>query len=592
MRSWDPGIQFFFSSRLNHSFGLINKNKLKNILLKFVNDIKLWYEIEKMLDSGFINILSDSIYLDKEFISFSPLSRFLLNVYLDELDQNIKVLCYNFNGFSRFSDKKIEKKNVRKYSLVLMKTLPVKLEKNLLNIRKLSAFNNLRFNFYKNYFSEITFSPKFKTFSRKIFYCRFLDYLLLGFVGSRDFSKRIIGKVTNFVRSSLHFNCDEINLISSAQNPMLFLGFYLKKLNLANKTALYDSIRKSVKKKYFLKVIARLDAKRKRLTNIISKRFSSEIFLLIKETLKNKKMYLKDLRDEKIWLYIFQLECVRSAQVFRLINTEDIESLIPEDFFDVIRHKELNHLVNYRRFSFNFYLKKLQIALKNSISCVSPGISKCVTNTDLALFNNLVELKKNLEFCYENLYINVRSKSSVTTFGEVPSSYIFDNGKSNDLVFSSGFSTEINSIENSLVDVTAPIEIILQKLDLLGFFNFKDKKPISNLKYLFLDDEVIISLYSYYARTFLIWFRCCDNFAKIKTIIEYIRQSCILTLCRKHNKSRDWVVSVYTLNLIFCKTSLSNKPSFPEFNEIFLLKRKFLINKSYYLLFNEKFFLN
>jgi len=79
-----------------------------------------------------------------------------------------------------------------------------------------------------------------------------------------------------------------------------------------------------------------------------------------------------------------------------------------------------------------------------------------------------------------------------------------------------------------------------------------------------------------------------DNFGKVKVLVNYIRESCFLTLCRKHNKSKTWALSVYTPNLIISRSSFSTKSFFPTRKNVLKMRKKFIIDPKFS--FDEEFF--
>lgn len=51
--------------------------------------------------------------------------------------------------------------------------------------------------------------------------------------------------------------------------------------------------------------------------------------------------------------------------------------------------------------------------------------------------------------------------------------------------------------------------------------------------------------------------------------------SCVLTLSRKHNKSKNWSYSIYTRNLIYLQGIFYNKTFFPTRDLVYRLKFNF-----------------
>jgi hypothetical protein len=70
IRSWDSNINSFFSARILRLFTRKQIAKFQNIFSEFIGDKVVWLEIEKMLDSGYINISLNSIYTSMDFFSY------------------------------------------------------------------------------------------------------------------------------------------------------------------------------------------------------------------------------------------------------------------------------------------------------------------------------------------------------------------------------------------------------------------------------------------------------------------------------------------------------------------------------------------
>lgn len=138
VKSWDNDIDFFLELKILRSFNLINKNRLKNIFKRYVNDDSFWIEIEKMLNSGFISISNDLVYNCKASLDDSLLSSFLLNIYLKEFDDFVGNLIYKYNLRKNFYSLG---NNSNKFMSVYFNTLkrfsPLKLEVNLNHVDNL-----------------------------------------------------------------------------------------------------------------------------------------------------------------------------------------------------------------------------------------------------------------------------------------------------------------------------------------------------------------------------------------------------------------------------------------------------------------------
>lgn len=127
---------------------------------------------------------------------------------------------------------------------------------------------------------------------------------------------------------------------------------------------------------------------------------------------------------------------------------------------------------------------------------------------------------------------------------------------------------------------------MFRKFKLLGFVHPIKSRPIGNVKYLNLNDVIIIWNFSYLYFIIIFWFLDTNNFSSLAGFVKLLKQSCVLTLCRKHNKSKLWVNSVYTNNILVLKNLFSSYNYFPSPN--FLLG---CLDNSYVLLVDEAFFI-
>jgi hypothetical protein len=131
------------------------------------------------------------------------------------------------------------------------------------------------------------------------------------------------------------------------------------------------------------------------------------------------------------------------------------------------------------------------------------------------------------------------------------------------------------------------LPIIYCKFKILGFIHWNNSRPIGNSKYLNLADMVIIQNFAYLYIIILVWFLRSNNFENLKNFLRILRESCILTLCRKHNKSKVWVNSVYTTKILLIRNLFNSNTYFFYFHSINLsaLSR-------YLILIDESFFLS
>lgn len=214
-------------------------------------------------------------------------------------------------------------------------------------------------------------------------------------------------------------------------------------------------------------------------------------------------------------------------------------------------------------YSFDIYMRKLDITLKEVVLDFSSLLYNSVNSFDVSLNTIIYAVTKNLLFLEEKFYSDF---------------FTFD-ASSNSLFLRPNRYGRLNKALNRVkVKIVAPFIFLFKKFRLLGFIHPFKNNPTGNFKYLIFEDSFIIKEFSYLIICFLTWYRCSDNFSKVKSFAEYIRESCLLTLCRKHNKSKAWVYSVYTSDFILYRNISIKQSVFPSKLDIMKLKKKYLFS--------------
>jgi hypothetical protein len=242
------------------------------------------------------------------------------------------------------------------------------------------------------------------------------------------------------------------------------------------------------------------------------------------------------------------------------------------------------------------YVLKTRFFLRCVLGSFISYNSSFVYPVDLWFCRFFDEYKKRLFIFYNDLFL----KESVKFDQDLSTSSILGINKfAFDFYLSDSFYSHIklkskifNNSKGNLLsfEIFAPIVICLNKLRELGFFNKSKYTPIGNTEFLSYDDYYIINSFSSLAYTYLNWFRCSVNFYSVKILVNLIRESCFLTLCRKHNKSKSWVIGIYSKDLLLLRKFSHVKYIFPSYNALSLMKRKFY-NSAKLLFFDEVFFL-
>lgn len=580
VKSWSTSIRFFLELKILRSFNLVNKNRLRNIFKKYVKNEYLWLEIEKMINCGSISISSDAIYNSGEYLGYSLLSSFLLNLYMNEFDSFVQNFAYKFNLRKDFYSSKNEiNKSLFLYQNVLRKFSPIKLESNLnysVNMRNLisekydTLFNNFAIN---------NFSPQI--YKKTIHYVRYLDSILFGLVSSRNFVFFLQKKVQSFLKSQLDFSVKSTNVFDSKENHIVFLGFNIK---VCSYEKYYSSVRSFTSKKYFSKILFRLAKIQKRVSKVSLERFNSEFFINLQD-ISNKNRALNFFAKKKsLWYYIFQLEAVRSTRLNKLVMTDDKQFMVSSEISSFVRKYDINE---YQKYSFNLYNSHMQIVLRDIIKDLPSSLGNSVLPVDLVLSKYLSEFKKKIILLYNEYSFETRLFEN-KLFNE--KFYRLSVSSNIDYIYSESILSLKNSFFSNKKDLKifvnffTPSNLLVLKLKSLGFIHPYKNRPIGNARLLHLEDSLIIKSFGYIAYSILFWYKLSTNSSKLRSIVELLRESCFLTLCRKHNKTKNWAYNTYTTDLVIFQSLFETKSFFPT--------RKFMLNLSKEKILCEKFFFN
>lgn len=280
--------------------------------------------------------------------------------------------------------------------------------------------------------------------------------------------------------------------------------------------------------------------------------------------------------------YVFQYESIRSLQIGKLLSFP-LNYNLPSKCLSSFLRK--NVLYKYQSYSFNLFINRIKLSIKQLLQFSSSFIIRSVTPVDIALKEILFQLNNNYLFYKEDIS---------TSLDRTKKLYIFDSCYKRDSVINSynfiydSFFSKVHFKKLSLqFSFFISFDNCFKILKYYGFVHVFKKRPISNARYLLFEDLYIIQSFGNLSYSILNWFRAVSNFYKVKFIIELIRQSCILTLCRKHNKHKNWSYGVYTPNLLVLRNLFNNRSFFPDRLFVIKMHSKFLISD---YCFNESFF--
>lgn len=547
-----------------------------------------------MLSAGLIDISGNAIYkipMNFDFSNFN-LSRFLLNLYLKDLDIYVNYLS-NFFSFKKFLF--INKKNTSfmvngKYKFLLNLYFPLKILYLLrINsfIKKINIIKSIHFQSYYLLNNLFVFS-----FEKSLSYIRYLDHMLIATIGSKLFFNFVLKKILTFIRSTLMFDLEKISFFSAQDNSIIFLGFNIKLSSIQRNNSSYiTSIRKN--KIYSLRVLNRLNIYDKKVSEHINTRISFELILQLETIfkLKESKSIFNFNKNKKVWIYLFQLESVRSLKNTTLFLTNDQWKIFSKGLYISIK---LGKNLEYQKYLFSLYILKIQKVLKNTIKDSFFSISTDFFSNSFDIFFRefFNQYRKKLFFFYNVFFFQDFYRQFYKKKSFLLSNYIFNlssNNINSNLIILKNLKN-INSKFFLSFEIFFPILFSIDSLKKLGFFHSFKIRPIGKSSFLRFDDISIIKVFGYISYLFLYWYRCSFNFYFVKRFINILRESCFLTLCRKHNKSKTWIYDIYTYDLNIFDNLFINKSYFPSRVTLFQMKRKtFLYKKN--LFFDDSFFL-
>lgn len=562
-------VNSYIYLNVSKTFNFLNLNVLKNIFLKTVKDNLIWGELNKMFNSGILGFSIQFIYEKESIFNSSFLSIFLFEIYYLEFDNYFYLLSTQYNSVRSILVNKTLPLNA--FYKFLYSLFPLKLEKVLLRSSCIANLNDhSSIKIFQTLLSLYSHRSRL-VFSRRLNFVRYKDHIVVMINGSNDFAYLIFNKLFFFLRSSLSVDSVKSKVIPFGSDEMYFLGF---KIVVSKVKKQYLTYNYKIKSLHY--VLSRLKFIQKKLCTSFLKRTYSELITFFTKNSFDHTINLQTFSYKRFWINIFQFEVLRSFHLFEL-SSLSYDYFIPYSAVRSIKFISSNNLNNY---SFNFYLLRSSKALSLSLSYYPSLIQNSFFSLDSNLYFSLTEVKKKLFFCYAIRPIDLGDFNSFSF-----SKFDFNN---NVYKTKSKLSTFIDS--RFSLKFFVPLSYLYSKFRTLGFIHVTKFRPIGNSKLLFSSDSYIIHYFGNFSYQLLIWYRTCYNFIKLKLIIECLRQSCILTLCRKHNKSKNWVIKVYTSRLLVFKNLFTVDSVFPSRLFVFYTKGNLNLER-YDLCFFEEFFL-
>lgn len=185
---------------------------------KVVKDESLLAELNKLFAFNLVDLSDNRIYTCNSDSWNGELSRFFLEIIFKEFDVFLSNLSFKY----RLNLLREESFCQLKRIFLFKTSLPVKLNQCLFKFGSLRSFFNYRIQKLEKLFVENLSKGEF------FLKLRFLDYLLLGVNGRKGFVLNISNKISNFIRSRIHFDIEKLESFSCKDNFVFFAGFNIR----------------------------------------------------------------------------------------------------------------------------------------------------------------------------------------------------------------------------------------------------------------------------------------------------------------------------------------------------------------------------
>jgi len=222
-RTWN-GTKWFIEFDIKGYFDNINHQKMIDILSEKIDDDRFLALIRKMLRAGY---MEDWNY--NKTYSGTPqggvISPILANIYLDKLDQYTTELCaLNTRGKERIKTSEYKKLNTKLGNLrkkLRLENPPLGSPERLELLGKIQGV--------QKQIRDTPYGDAFDQSFRRLWYARYADDFVFGFIGSQKEAEEIMVKVRDYLKDVLHLEVSEDKTkIKHHADGIRFLGYDLR----------------------------------------------------------------------------------------------------------------------------------------------------------------------------------------------------------------------------------------------------------------------------------------------------------------------------------------------------------------------------
>lgn len=559
IKHWRTNTTFLIDYDISKAFDNVNRKRLKNLFTKRIKDPRFWSEISKILSSGAIHDLQ-LIFEKKGVAQGSILSPFLFNIYMHELDEKVVSLqkltyeTHKSHESAVYGNKEAE----MNYRKICRDFATDNLKRSLKKYGSKEALIQARKTAYKEHHDKYARRKGVDSEVKHIQYVRYVDDFLVGIVGSRKFALQIRKDLNNFIKSNLHLEVKKDNLVSRNDKPVKFLGHLIGFNQYKVKTSVIPkSIRAAMKNKN--KSISRFLESDKRLARAKSNQFYSNVLKQFNILSSKLKTSISNKSHAEVLASLIAYKGLGSnlLKTLSLDNWEQFNELLSSIDPHKLSSEERNNPALSR---WSSYLQiesdrlsefSAQILYDNIATLAASDWYESLSKGQADKVKHLQEdyLIKAEEIIYESLNLEVEKRRNkiISKFkiNTDPKAELSQEEK--DLLELAKSLTIIGSKKSSpmRISVNAPIGEAFARLRLSGYIHPIKDRSIGNSYLGFHSDSEIVSHFNSVIHGLLNWYSGAGNFAKVKGLAHLLRSSCVLTLANKHNKSKNWVYTVY-----------------------------------------------
>ena len=573
IKHWRTNSSFFINYDVSKVFDNVNRKRLKNLFNAQVRDIRFWMEISKILNAG-VSLELKLLFECKGVAPGSIISPFLFNIYFHELDKKItSIQKSTYNTHQSYESATYGNMEAEKeYRKISRDFATDNLKRSLKKYSSKEALLEARKIAYKEHHQKYGRRKGIDTDIRHIQYVRYADDFLIGIVGSREYVVQIRKDINNFLKSNLHLQVKKDNVVHRNDGPVIFLGHKIRLSEFKVKTsALPKQIRAARKNKN--KSIARFLEVDKRIGRSKSYQLYSKVLSQFSVISEKLKISLKSKNSVEHLSLFFAFHNIGQLLMKKLSISDwkqFLEILTFASSPDWYKQKSSNPAINRWITYFNDEADRLNefnatilrdkffsLAKLDYSAAMSEGWAdslkeiklKYLKEAESAAEASLVPgVKKRRDKIIKKFNIKMNSSSTLSK-------------EEKDLLSLAKELTTLGSTKSSprRISINAQIGAIFAKLRVKGYIHPIKEKAIGNSSLEFYTDSEIVHHFNYLIRGFLNWFSGADNFSKIKGLAQLLRKSCVLTLANKHNKSQNWVYTVYGSDIVVNKDKQSIK---------------------------------